>query len=534
VINEAELRRLTPDERRQLARTLAAIDRPHPLIDPKLRRRRRFGLLFMTACCVGLAVWIAILILTLPGRYTSHDWRGVWVGLDIAELAGFAATAWAAWNQRQVIIFLMIITGTLLVCDAWFDVALDYHSRGFTTSLVSALVVELPLALLLFTSARRLVRFTIQTMMQLSGVAGPVPPLWRIPLFAHGLEEALPARFRPRPAEATADVRADVTAAGGSSSLGSDDPEGRTVDPSDYTEYRPLMFSIAYRMTGSVSDAEDIVQEAFLRTGKDADIESPKAYLATITTRLAIDHLRSARVRRESYVGTWLPEPLIGSSEPDPAELAETSDSLSMAFLVLLESLAPAERAVFLLREVFGYGYGEIAEALGKTEAACRQIFTRARRRIDDGRPRFETSRAEGEELTSLFLAAADGGDMTSLIERLAPDVLFYGDSGGLGEVTFIAPVFGREQVAELIRVQVERTLRLGASLRPATVNGRPGVLACDADGGLIAVIAFDVLDGQVQAIRVVANPEKLRHIGPVSRTWHLRWRDHDEENEEN
>jgi len=306
------------------------------------------------------------------------------------------------------------------------------------------------------------------------------------------------------------------------------------VDPSDYTEYRPLMFSIAYRMTGSVSDAEDIVQEAFLRAGKDADIESPKAYLATITTRLAIDHLRSARVRRESYVGTWLPEPLIGSSEPDPAELAETSDSLSMAFLVLLESLTPAERAVFLLREVFGYGYGEIAEAVGKTEAACRQIFTRARRRIDDGRPRFETSRAEGEELTSLFLAAAHGGDMTSLIERLAPDVLFYGDSGGLGEVTFIAPVFGREQVAELIRIQVERTLQLGASLRPATVNGRAGVLACDADGGLIAVIAFDVLDGQVQAIRVVANPQKLRHIGPVSRTWHLRWRDHDEENEEN
>ena len=306
------------------------------------------------------------------------------------------------------------------------------------------------------------------------------------------------------------------------------------MDPSDYTEYRPLMFSIAYRMTGSVSDAEDIVQEAFLRAGKDADIESPKAYLATITTRLAIDHLRSARVRRESYVGTWLPEPLVESSEPDPAELAETSDSLSMAFLVLLESLAPAERAVFLLREVFGYGYGEIAEAVGKTEAACRQIFTRARRRIDDGRPRFETSRAEGEELTSLFLAAAHGGDMTSLIERLAPDVLFYGDSGGLGEVTFIAPVFGREQVAELIRVQVERTLRLGASLRPATVNGRAGVLACDADGGLIAVIAFDMLDGQVQAIRVVANPQKLRHIGPVSRTWHLRWRDHDEENEEN
>ena len=303
------------------------------------------------------------------------------------------------------------------------------------------------------------------------------------------------------------------------------------MDPSAYTEYRPLMFSIAYRMTGSVSDAEDIVQEAFLRAGQDTDVESPKAYLATITTRLAIDHLRSARVRRESYVGTWLPEPLIANSEPDPAELAETSDSLSMAFLVLLESLAPAERAVFLLREVFGYDYKEIAETTGKTEAACRQIFTRARRRIDEGRPRFETSRAEGEELTSLFLAAASGGDMTSLLERLAPDVLFYGDSGGQGETTFIAPVFGREHVAELVRVQIERTLQLGASLRPIWVNAQPGLLACDADGDLIAVIAFDVLDGLVQAIRVVANPEKLRHLGPVSRTWHPRRSDRDEEN---
>ena len=320
------------------------------------------------------------------------------------------------------------------------------------------------------------------------------------------------------------------------------------MDTSQYTEYRPLMFSIAYRMTGSVSDAEDIVQEAFLRAGKDggkdggkdAAIESPKAYLATITTRLAIDHLRSARVRRESYVGTWLPEPLLASApgtpgtpggEPDPAELAETSDSLSMAFLVLLESLAPAERAVFLLREVFGYDYGEIAGITGKTEAACRQTFARARRRIDEGRPRFETSRAEGEELTALFLAAADGGDMTSLLERLAPDVVFYGDSGGKGESTFISPVLGRDQVAQVIRFSFERTVQLGASLRAAWVNGQPGVLARDADGDLIAVIVLDVLDGQVLAIRTVANPEKLRHLGPISRAWHQRWGEQEEEN---
>ena len=312
------------------------------------------------------------------------------------------------------------------------------------------------------------------------------------------------------------------------------------MDTSQYTAYRPLMFSIAYRMTGSVSDAEDIVQEAFLRAGKDAvkdaEVESPKAYLATITTRLAIDHLRSARVRRESYVGTWLPEPLLAGApgapraEPDPAELAETSDSLSMAFLVLLESLAPAERAVFLLREVFGYDYGDIAGITGKTEAACRQTFARSRRRIDEGRPRFETSRAEGDELTALFLAAADGGDMASLLERLAPDVAFYGDSGGKGETTFITPVFGRDRVAQVIRFSFERTLELGASLSAAWMNEQPGVLARDADGDLIAVIAFDMLGGQVLAIRTVANPEKLRHLGPISRAWHERWGGQEEE----
>jgi len=307
------------------------------------------------------------------------------------------------------------------------------------------------------------------------------------------------------------------------------------VGPEDYAEFRPLMFSIAYRMTGSISDAEDIVQEAFLRLTRvlrdGTTIDSPKAYLATATTRLAISHLRSARVRRESYVGAWLPEPLLADPDPDPAERAEMSDSLSMAFLVLLESLAPAERAVFLLREVFGYDYGEIADITGKTEAACRQTFARSRRRIDEGRPRFETSRAEGDELTALFLAAADGGDMTSLLERLAPDVVFYGDSGGKGETTFIAPVIGRDRVAQVIRLSFERTLELGASLRGAWVNGQPGVLARDADGDLIAVIVFDVLGGQVLVIRTIANPEKLRHLGPISRAWHERWGEQEEEN---
>jgi len=215
VIDEAELRRMTHDERRELAHALAAIDQPHPLLDPRLRRRRRLGLLIMTACCVALAAWIAILLLTLPVRYTSSDWRAVWVGLDIAELLGFAATAWAAWHQRQIVIFFMIMTGTLLVCDAWFDLALNYGSSGFTASVLSAALAELPLAFLMFAAARRLVRVTVQTLMQLSGASGPVPPLWRVPLFADGLEECLPARLR---SGADRSRTADVTAGGRSSS----------------------------------------------------------------------------------------------------------------------------------------------------------------------------------------------------------------------------------------------------------------------------------------------------------------------------
>ena len=201
---------MTDDERRELARALAAIDLPHPLLDPVLRRRRRIGLLVMTACCVALAAWIAILLQTLPGRYTSSDWRAVWVGLDIAELLAFAATAWAAWNQRQVLIFFMVITGTLLVCDAWFDLTLNYGSSGFTASILSAVLAEFPLAFLLFAGARRLVRVTVEAIMQLSGGSGPAPPLWRVPLFADGLGECLPARLRS-PAD-------PVTAGGRSSS----------------------------------------------------------------------------------------------------------------------------------------------------------------------------------------------------------------------------------------------------------------------------------------------------------------------------
>jgi hypothetical protein len=215
VINEAELRRMTHEERRDLARALAAIDVPHPLLDPRVRRRRRFGLLITTSCCVVLAAWIAILILTLPSHFTSSDWRAVWVGLDIAELLGFAATAWAAWHQRQIVIFFLIITGTLLLCDAWFDVALDYGSPDFTASVLSAVLVELPLAFLMFAAARRLARLAFETVIELSGGSRPAPPLWRIPLFADGIEECFPARLR-----SALDDRqtADVTSGGRPSS----------------------------------------------------------------------------------------------------------------------------------------------------------------------------------------------------------------------------------------------------------------------------------------------------------------------------
>jgi RNA polymerase sigma-70 factor (ECF subfamily) len=284
----------------------------------------------------------------------------------------------------------------------------------------------------------------------------------------------------------------------------------------DLDGLRPLMFSIAYRMTGSVGDAEDIVQEAVIRTYRAASqgtlVESPKAFVTTTTTRLAIDHLRSARVRRESYVGTWLPEPLVTDPAPGPAERAEMSDSLSLAFLVLLESLSPVERAVFLLREVFGYGYAEIGEAVGKSEPNCRQIFTRARRHIDQGRPRFEASRQEGTELTGRFLAVLRGGDLEAFIDTLAPDVVMYGDGGGKAPAG-TRPVYGREKVTRLLRGLVRQTERWAAEFHPAQVNGQPGIVAYDRDGKLFGVMAFEVLGGQVQAIRSVINPDKLRHL---------------------
>ena len=288
-----------------------------------------------------------------------------------------------------------------------------------------------------------------------------------------------------------------------------------------YEQLRPLMFSIAYRMLGAVSEAEDIVQEAFLRyhradSGPDG-IGSPKAFLSAVTTRLCIDHLRSARTRREAYVGQWLPEPLLtDTAAPDPAGMAEEADSLSMAFLLLLERLSPVERAVFLLHDVFGYGYDEIAGIVGRNEDNCRQLALRARRHAGEHRPRFEASRRKREELADRFFRAVGGGDMDALITMLAADVVVYGDSGGT-RPSWPRPIAGRDHVGRLMLGLGNQMRQLGITIRQAEVNGQPGAMFLDPGGRLINIFVLDIADGQVRTVRSVINPEKLRHFGPLA-----------------
>jgi len=289
-----------------------------------------------------------------------------------------------------------------------------------------------------------------------------------------------------------------------------------------FAEFRPLMFAIAYRMLGSVTDAEDIVQEAFLRfhreTKAGAKIDSPKAYLSAVTTRLGIDHLRSARVRRESYVGPWLPEPLLTDDEPGAEQLAETADSLSMAFLVLLEELSPVERAVFLLREVFDYGYDEIAQIVGKSEDNCRQIAVRARKRVGEGKPRFEVDRRRSEELAKKFWAATQEGDTESLIAMLAEDVVVYGDGGGVAAGAFREAIHGKERIGKLLGPMIQGVKKRGWTMQQAEVNGQPGCVWVDTEGEPKLVVSLDIAEDKVQTIRSVANPEKLRHIQRAAR----------------
>jgi RNA polymerase sigma-70 factor (ECF subfamily) len=286
-------------------------------------------------------------------------------------------------------------------------------------------------------------------------------------------------------------------------------------------ELRPRAFSIAYRMLGSVSEAEDVVQEALLRVHsaleRGEEISSPRAYVATITTRLAIDELRSARARRETYVGEWLPEPVTERPEDDPAKQAELADSLSLAFLVLLESLSPEQRAAFLLHDVFDYDYDRVAEIVGTSEANARQLASRARRHVDDGRTRFDASEAQRTKLASNFFAAVENGDFDGLEALLAEDVELHGDGGGLAPA-IRHPIYGRAKAAQTMRNWGRLAERMGGfQIRSVVVNGQPGAEFLDTDGKLINVMALDIADGQIQTIRSIVNPDKLGHLGPLA-----------------
>jgi RNA polymerase sigma-70 factor (ECF subfamily) len=289
----------------------------------------------------------------------------------------------------------------------------------------------------------------------------------------------------------------------------------------EFEELRPLLFSIAYRILGSVSEAEDAVQEAWLRyEASGTQPRSAKAFLSATVTRISIDVLRSARVRREQYVGQWLPEPLLSDPYEDPARSAELADSLSTAALLLLERLSPLERAVFVLREVFSFGYPEISSAVGRSEAACRQLAARARRHMDEGRPRFEADPHERERLAERFFGALREGDVDGLRALLAADAELVGDGGGKAPQLARA-VTGGDNVARLLAAVVPVLfLRVDVTLELCEVNGRPGAVFHDRDGRVLTTWALDVLDGRIRAIHSVVNPDKLAHLGPVADAW--------------
>jgi len=290
----------------------------------------------------------------------------------------------------------------------------------------------------------------------------------------------------------------------------------------DFTEQRSLLFAIAYRILGSVSEAEDAVQETWIRYESSAsEVISPKAYLSAVVTRISIDVLRSARVRRESYVGTWFPEPLVDDPYEDPARSAELADSVSMASLLLLERLSPLERAVFVLREVFAFGFPEIAEAVGRSEAACRQLAVRARRHMDAGRPRFEADRRARDELAARFFDALREGDVDGLQDLLAADVQMVGDGGGKAPL-WANSIVGADRVTRVLAMLAPWFFEVDGRIEPHEVNRQPGAIFRDRDGRVLNTWSLEILDGRIQAIRTVLNPEKLGHLGPVGDSWAL------------
>jgi RNA polymerase sigma-70 factor (ECF subfamily) len=288
----------------------------------------------------------------------------------------------------------------------------------------------------------------------------------------------------------------------------------------EFEQLRPLLFSIAYRILGSVGEAEDSVQETWLRyEASSTQPVSAKAFLAATVSRIAIDVLRSARVRRERYVGPWFPEPLLDDPYEDPERSAQLADSVSVAALLLLERLSAVERAVFVLREVFGFRFVEIASAVGRSEAACRQLAVRARRHMNAGRPRFAADRRERKELARRFLDAFREGDLDGLCNLLAADVQMVGDSGGKAPL-WGTGVFRAENVARVLVTIAAPFIRIGGSVEPHEINGQPGAIFRDRDGKVVNTWALDILDGQIQTIRAVINPDKLVHLGPVADAW--------------
>ncbi|AWB95863.1 RNA polymerase subunit sigma-24 [Agromyces badenianii] len=281
---------------------------------------------------------------------------------------------------------------------------------------------------------------------------------------------------------------------------------------------RPLMFSIAYRMLGSVVEAEDVVQDAYVRLQErhaaGETIDNPDAFAVTITTRLAIDVLRSARRNREVYIGPWMPEPLPDDDE-DPAHRIERDETLSFAFLAVLERLGPVERAVFLLREVFAYDYATIADIVGRDEAACRQIQHRAKQRIAEGRVRFDGSADRDTALTDAFFAALEAGDVDRLVVALADDVVFYGDGGGRAPA-IRRPMHGAVAVARFLGGLVRRGTRAGVRFERRSVNGAPALWVRGADGALLSIVMVEFDSGSAQVIANQLNPDKLGHLGEV------------------
>jgi len=288
----------------------------------------------------------------------------------------------------------------------------------------------------------------------------------------------------------------------------------------EFEELRPLLFSIAYRILGSVTEAEDAVQETWLRyEASPTQPASAKAFLSAVVTRVSIDVLRSARIRREEYAGPWFPEPLVTDPYEDPERSAELADSISMAALLLLERLTPLERAVFVLREVFGFSFPDIASAVERSEAACRQLSVRARRHMGEGRPRFEADRREREELAGRFFGAFREGDLEGLQELLAADVQLVGDGGGKAP-QFSRPIIGAQNVARVLAAAVHPLVDVGVVIEPHQLNGQPGAIFRDRYGKVLATLVLDILDGQIQTIRSVSNPDKLGHVGPVADAW--------------